>query len=1032
MITKSLHLNCKFFHTGDIQLSKQEIADADILICTPEKYDVATRKGGDGSLGTFVSLIIIDEVHLLADERGAVIETVVARTHRYIETNQKLVRIVGLSATLPNYKDVADFLRVNEQSGLFYFGAEFRPIPLTQTLIGITEKQHQKKQSLMIRLTYEKIIPALERGKQVMVFVHSRKETSSTIQALLELFAKNGTYDLLNNTSHPNYSSWKKRVEKARSIEVQNFFAKGVGVHHAGMLRMDRTITEQLFECGMLKILCCTATLAWGVNLPAHMVIIKGTEMYDPERGGFVDISILDVLQIFGRSGRPGYDSSGHAVLISSQKSLSKYIGLLTNQAPIESSLIKSLADHLNAEIVNGTINNIKEAVSWLSYTFLFVRMRKNPLSYGMKHEEIFSDPRLENKRKDLIRESAEVLDACMMIRYDRHSGNLAATDLGRIASHYYLKHSTIESFNRMLSPHLSLTESLHLLTSAAEFDQLKVRPEELSELDELKKACLVKFKIHAEDTAGKVAILLQCYLNQAKVQSFTLQSDTNYIAQNSGRICRALFEICLKRGWSSLSLHYLNYAKSIDKLVQNDHSPLRQFQELPMDVLVKLEQLKLDHQTLKDMEAKELGKLVRNQKYGHRIRELLSKLPSVAVDTVVQPISSTIIRLVLELRCDFEWSERYHGKFETFWLWVEDGENEYIYHSEYMLFSKENCYEPKIIEVMIPVKDPLPSQYFVRITSDIWVGCETLHPISFQSLLLPKFSSSVHTNLLHFQPLPKSALKSPLFESLYKFSHFNPIQSQVFQTLYHDDCNCLIGAPTGSGKTIIAELAILRILKTQPQAKIVYVAPLKALAKERLFDWKKNIGKKLGLKILELTGENTPELVELQEADILIVTPEKWDGISRGWQRREYVKRIGLMIIDEIHLLGVDRGPVLVRDFLSSSSFSLCPIIELSLQEVIVSRMRFIAAQTRQNIRFVGLSTALANARDLGDWLGIHEGNLKGAKGLYNFRPSVRPVPMTIHIQGFPGKHYCPRMATMNKPAYCGKLLSSTSILFI
>jgi activating signal cointegrator complex subunit 3 len=85
---------------------------------------------------------------------------------------------------------------------------------------------------------------------------------------------------------------------------------------------------------------------------------------------------------------------------------------------------------------------------------------------------------------------------------------------------------------------------------------------------------------------------------------------------------------------------------------------------------------------------------------------------------------------------------------------------------------------------------------------------------------------------------------------------------------------------------------------------------------------------------------------------------------------------------------------------------------------------MRFIAAQTGSNVRFVGLSTALANARDLGDWLGIEEGTTKGAVGLYNFRPSVRPVPMSIHIQGFPAKHYCPRMATMNKPAYSGMFL--------
>ena len=74
-----------------MQLTKAEVADSQLLVCTPEKYDVVTRKGGDQSLGTLVSLVIIDEVHLLADERGAVIETIVARTQRYVESSQKLV-----------------------------------------------------------------------------------------------------------------------------------------------------------------------------------------------------------------------------------------------------------------------------------------------------------------------------------------------------------------------------------------------------------------------------------------------------------------------------------------------------------------------------------------------------------------------------------------------------------------------------------------------------------------------------------------------------------------------------------------------------------------------------------------------------------------------------------------------------------------------------------------------------------------------------------------------------------------------------
>lgn len=88
----------------------------------------------------------------------------------------------------------------------------------------------------------------------------------------------------------------------------------------------------------------------------------------------------------------------------------------------------------------------------------------------------------------------------------------------------------------------------------------------------------------------------------------------------------------------------------------------------------------------------------------------------------------------------------------------------------------------------------------------------------------------------------------------------------------------------------------------------------MKALSRERLLDWQRKLGSQgLGYKVEELTGDVTPDLDALRRADLLIVTPEKWDSISRGWQKREYVKLVELVIIDEIHLLGVDRGPVLV-----------------------------------------------------------------------------------------------------------------------
>ena len=104
-------------YTGDMQLTKREIASTHLIVTTPEKWDVVTRKGSD-ALVSAVGLLIIDEVHLLNDDRGPVIEALVARTLRLVESSQQLIRIVGLSATLPNYADVALFLKVMALDGL--------------------------------------------------------------------------------------------------------------------------------------------------------------------------------------------------------------------------------------------------------------------------------------------------------------------------------------------------------------------------------------------------------------------------------------------------------------------------------------------------------------------------------------------------------------------------------------------------------------------------------------------------------------------------------------------------------------------------------------------------------------------------------------------------------------------------------------------------------------------------------------------------------------------------------------------------
>ena len=104
-------------------------------------------------------------------------------------------------------------------------------------------------------------------------------------------------------------------------------------------------------------------------------------------------------MQMFGRAGRPQYDSRGEGILITSHSELQYYLSLLNQQLPVESQFVNKLADNLNAEIVLGTVHNAKEAVQYLGYTYLYIRMLQSPTLYGISHDEAEQDPLLEKVR---------------------------------------------------------------------------------------------------------------------------------------------------------------------------------------------------------------------------------------------------------------------------------------------------------------------------------------------------------------------------------------------------------------------------------------------------------------------------------------------------------------------------------------------------------------------------------------------------------------------------------------------------------
>jgi antiviral helicase SLH1 len=373
---------------------------------------------------------------------------------------------------------------VNPYNGLFFFDSSFRPVPLEQHFIAAKGKAgSQTSKDNLDHATFDKALELVKDGHQVLIFVHARKETVKTALMIKEKAIAEGEMEYFNAKDDPNYEQFRRDLGMSRNREMKELVDSGLGIHHAGMLRSDRNISERLFEQNVTKILVCTATLAWGVNLPAYAVIIKGTQLYDSSKGQFMDLSVLDVLQMFGRAGRPQYETHGVSYICTTSDKVDHYITAVSQQVPIESKFVEGLVDSLNAEISLGTVSTVDEGVRWLGYTFLHVRMRKNPLVYGLSSVDIFNDPSLGTRRRELVVNAAKILLRNGMIQYDEDLETLISTELGQIASRYYLRTASVEVFNSLFRPTMTEADLLSLLAKSSEFQQVAVRESEAEEL---------------------------------------------------------------------------------------------------------------------------------------------------------------------------------------------------------------------------------------------------------------------------------------------------------------------------------------------------------------------------------------------------------------------------------------------------------------------------------------------------------------------------------------------------------------------
>ncbi|KAF9247180.1 Sec63-domain-containing protein [Melanogaster broomeanus] len=976
--------------TGDMQLTKAEIAETQIIVTTPEKWDVVTRKPtGEGELVSKLKLLIIDEIHLLNEERGAVIEAIVARTLRQVETSQSVIRVVGLSATLPNYIDVADFLSASRHTGLFYFDASFRPIPLEQHFIGIRGKpgSPQSKRNLD-RVTFEKVSELVRQGHQVMVFVHARKETVKAARTLKDDATAEGTLEDYSCQDHPQWNFFRRSIGESRNKEMKELFDHGFGIHHAGMLRSDRNMMERMFHERAIKVLCCTATLAWGVNLPAHAVIIKGTQVYDSGRGSFVDLSVLDVLQVFGRAGRPGLETSGEGYICTTEDKLTHYLDSVTSQKPIESQFNSGMVDALNAEIALGTVASVQEGVRWLGYTYLFVRMRKNPFQYGMSRETLIDDPELVQQREKLVVIAARALAKLSMIDFNEATEMFVIKDVGRIAAKYYIRHQSIEVFGPLFKPKMTEADILGMLSRSTEFDQIQVRDSEVKELEQLMKNIPCDVGGGTDTSQGKVNILLQSFISTLPIEDFALVSDTAYAAQNGGRIIRALLEIAISRKWANVTAALMGMSKAIEKRMWPFEEPLRQF-NLKAEIIHGLDQSRMEYSPaeLATMTAAQLGELIALNEYqGRALLTAAKQFPSVELSSSLRPLGPDTLKVIVTVTRTFNWSSKVHGSAEPFWIWIEDHEGEKILQFTH-IFLREST-DALDVEFVISISVDTPPSITIQLVSDRWLGADN-------EVLIPL------DNLWRLDVgfLPRTSIRLRVLEDRYSLHlrEFNSIQTQVFWTLMNTKLNVLVAAPTSCGKSLLAHLTIwTTLVRSSSPTWALIVVPSRVLATSTLSELRPISGATgVGLEYSTSTSLFAPHKGKL------------------------------IRVITTAGLLENIRNTRLPPN-LSYPKLILCENLE-QLDATYELGVTLLKHRTQYSpTRYIGLSSSLNDPTDLASWLDVDP------MGLHSFLPRDREQSLAGSIQTYTIPHSGALFKSLAKPVYTAIREADSSIVFV
>jgi antiviral helicase SLH1 len=522
------------------------------------------------------------------------------------------------------------------------------------------------------------------------------------------------------------------------------------------------------------------------------------------------------------------------------------------------------------------------------------------------------------------------------------------------------------------------------------------------------------------DTSSGKVNILLQGFISRELVDDFALVSDMAYVAQNAGRIARALVEIAVSRKWANVTATLIGISKAIESRRWPYEHPLRQM-NLKSDTSYALEKWADDLSVaeLAGSESATLGQLVHlNEAHGQAIIKAAKQFPTLDIRYVLRPIAVDILRISLEVIRKFDWNAKLHTGGEPFWLWVENEAGSDILQISQLLFHQNTTALQIDFSILVDEGD-LPQYVTVKAISDRWSGSEETVRIALDELIMP-LPPQANTKVISLPFLNLGDIGGPqLFKEVWSPSIriLNTLQTQAFWNVVYSRHNSLLCAPGGSGKSTLGHMCVwyydsFGIVQRYSNQHhrwhilqdilnptwILIIVPTKIAALDVLADL--DHGSRVTQIPVQLISDSrwlfsqiTRRAIRVVPADILLRAFSKHLPEFRG---------LSLVLCDVLERLD--------------------PAYELAL-----SLLRLVKQSS--STRFVGISTSLNDHGDMAKWFGVR------GSAITSFGPKDHDQSLTISLQSFSTPYSSSLFKSMAKPTFRairGAAPESSALVFV